>query len=400
MSLAALTCLVACGGGGTEPSGSSWPEGFYLNVDPDAIILGIDSSFHLGAAVYTEDDIPNLDPPLIYSSSNSNVAAVNVAGTVLAVGAGTATITVRSKNLEFALPVSIVPSGIRLAHVPLSSWIAPPWSVAVHGDDVYVGTAGSGGGLYHGSLANRTVNATPILPATVNDMVIGLAGDTIWLANTPGATMGAFSLPSTASLGSTANLGGHVISLARWQNGNGFFIGTEPGNLVSVSGDSQVTATFSSSLGAVRSLAVSPQDDMLYAGIGASLLKLTLLNDTVIAASTILQVGEVRDLDIAPDGTALYVATGLETFDIVNLASNQTEEIPVMGLSESIQLLPDGHTVAITTLGFGGRVFLYDTLTREFTRAWSLGETLRDVTIAPNGIIIVVNETGWVDFLQ
>jgi hypothetical protein len=399
-----LALIVSCGG--TDPSNgdsNKYPSGWYMIANPAAMILGPDSSFHIGASVY--NDLGNYVPdvPIEYSSDNSGVAMVDDTGTVTGTGLGTATITISSKNLVETRTVIIVPSGTILGHVPLGSPTSPPWSVAIHGDNVYVGTVG-GGALYTGSIASRTVSASALPTGEVADIVLSAAGDTAWIANGPAGTIRTVSLPAGTTLDISNGLVAEgYFSLARSRTTSGFFAGTDLNRLQSFTNTLDVVASVPKGLGVARVLVASTQQDLIYAGIGADVFRFTVDHDTLSTATSVLTVpgpGAVRDFALLPDNTTLYVATELELFTIVTVSSGAKVDVPLFGVSEAIESSTLGDNVVITSQGWSGRVFLFNTQTHQFTRVWHVGGTPRHAAIAGNGVIVVANNDGWVDFLQ
>lgn len=397
-----IACFAGCGESDPDETPDKWPDGFYLVVDPDAILIAVDSSFTMNWQVYTAMDHLSGKPSIPWTSSNTNVATVDPDGTVHVVGLGTANITGATRDLHETIPVIGVLGGTQLGRASaVGSAVTPPWSVVVQGDNVYIGTS-AGGGVYPGSVASRTVATAPISFGAVYDLLLSAAGDTAWVGDTPGGEVSAIALPGANVLASTSGLfADDVFSLARSADGNTIFAGGATGEIASLTSDLVISAVWPTNLGSVLSLEVDDSRSRVYAGMGSAILFLTIENDTITASQMLMGATDVKDLQRSADGTTLFAAVGnVSGLTIINLVTGQVTVAPMLGIPVGLALSPNGQSLAVTTTGWGGRVTIYNTQTNSFTRTWHVGGEPGHVAFAPGEILVVPNTHEWVDFLQ
>jgi uncharacterized protein YjdB len=93
-----------------------------LRISPASVTLAIASSQQLSVTgTYTDDSVEGVDSLLTWESSEPNIASISTSGVILAVSAGTMSVTASLQGVSEAIQVTVLPNLVSLTINDLSS---------------------------------------------------------------------------------------------------------------------------------------------------------------------------------------------------------------------------------------------------------------------------------------
>ncbi|MGH7580481.1 MAG: YncE family protein, partial [Gemmatimonadales bacterium] len=150
-------------------------------------------------------------------------------------------------------------------------------------------------------------------------------------------------------------------------------------------------------VGSINAITRHPTQPLLYATVtGSSVLEIDAVTGDL--ERTFPLVGGVQGNAVSPDGALLYVADEAATsVHVVNLATG-VEEPSIGGVGGfGLAISPDG---AQLYLAKWDQVYIVDRATGALLRTVSVNGSARRIAFASNGVAVVTNESGWVDFIE
>jgi DNA-binding beta-propeller fold protein YncE len=151
------------------------------------------------------------------------------------------------------------------------------------------------------------------------------------------------------------------------------------------------------SVGSINAFSRHPSDPLLYATVnGTGVLEIN--RETGVVARSFPIAGAVQGTAVALDGSRLYVAEEFtDRIHVRNLLTGASEPTITTVGGFGMALAPGGHFLYLTG---GGHVHIVDRLSGALIRSVNVGGSPRRIAFSPDGIAVVTNEAGWVDFIR
>jgi hypothetical protein len=343
--------------------------------------------------------IPN--PAASFSSDAPAVATVSSGGVVRGVANGSAIITVTSGPLSTTVGVFVgnVPAGVILQHVPLDG---VPWGVRTRGDRYFA--VGAAGVLHAGQGTGFVFSQTIAINGLTLDVEANNAGTRAYVASTfdPESIEGI----AVVNLGTGAvidRLRGAVqdnmFAVALSPDEQHLFVGTGFGvqRIDLSTGAATVLAGVSAS---VTAFSRHPSAPRLYGNMGyASVVEIDSENGNVLRTFNQAgpNFGTLQGTAVSPDGTRLYAA--LEGGDLLSWDLETGAPGPQLtsGGGFGLAVSPDGSVLYVAR---GADVLIVDRASLALLKTVAVGGFARRVAVRPDGVAVVSNESGWVDFIK
>jgi hypothetical protein len=342
--------------------------------------------------------LPIPDLPVLWSSSDEALLVVSSSGVVQSVaGDGSAIITASHGGFSATAEVFIgdAPPGTVLASVPLLG----AWGVTTTASGGYF-VATLDGRLATGSLPGMSLPTVIPVNAQATDVVVNGAGTTAYVA---GAILGGVGPAGIGVVSLTTNTLVDVLPVTQVQpfalalsaDESKVIVGTLEGyQVVDIASKSVVGGQ---ALGMINAITRHPTEPLLYATVTASsVLEIDAVTGDV--ERTFPLGGGVQGNAVSPDGSRLYVADeSLNSVRVVNLATGVEEPSITSAGGFGLAISPDG---AQLYLARWDQVVIVDRATGELVRRVSVSGVARRIAFASNGVALVTNEGGWVDFIE
>jgi WD40 repeat protein len=338
-------------------------------------------------------------PAVSYTSGSPGIFSVSATGLLTSVGPlGQGTLTVTSDTVTQRLPVDVVTAGIpaglvvRTIPVPGSAYAS-----AVAGNGRTAVTL-LGGKLVTGSVASYGFSDTLSLTDTPLGVAINPAGTRAWVAM--GGTVAVVDIATGAVTTPISGLSGaNVLSVVLSPDRTLLFIGADDGVYkVQLSNNKIVGST---PAGCALHLAAHPTQPLLYASMNCG-GEIEEINTTTMAVvRTLGTLGEAQALAVSPDGAMLYAADeSVETVYSWDLATGSPGvSFSTRGYGFGLTLTSD---VLVVTESSTGLVEFFSRLTGGTAYQTNRvgGIPRRPAVNAAGTVIVVPNESGWVDFMK
>jgi uncharacterized protein YjdB len=343
--------------------------------------------------------IPN--PTVAFSSDAPDVASVSIGGLVRGVAEGSATISVASGGLTATVGVFVgdAPPGLILQHVPLDGG---PWGVRVRGDRYFL--VGHVGMLYVGQGTGFGFSQT----IGINGLTLDVDADNANIRAYVASALDDQGLEGIAvvDLGSGAvidHLRGtgtnNLYAVALSPDEEHLFVGT--GSTVErINLSTREVTVVSGVTGSVTTLSRHPTEPRLYGNMGyTSVVEIDSQNGNVLRTfnQPASQFGIVQSTAVAPDGTRLYAA--LESGDLLSWDLDTGALGPRLtnGGGFGLAVSPDGKVLYAAR---GADVLMVDRASLVLLKTVPVGGFVRRIGVRPDGVAVVANDNGWVDFIK
>ncbi len=365
-------------------------------ISPTQVVVPPGGSQQFTATVLSQSGAEIAGAAISWTSDAQSVAIVSPTGLVTAVAAtGVASISAHSDALVASATVFVgtPPAGTVLATVPTAN----PWGVTVTESGRYL-VATTDGRLESGTLPDFGFPITVNLNAQATDVVVNQAGTLAYVAGAndgsgPGG-IGVVNLASNA-LVDVIPVPGTTFAVALSEDESRLIVGTDGGYVVvNISNGNTVGGL---ATGLVNTITRHPTEPLLYATVaGSQVLELDAQTGEVVR--TFSASGGLQGNAVSPDGSLLYVASeSAEQVHIFDLASGA--ELPGITTSGGFGLAisPDGEFVYLTMFS---ELRIVDRETGTLVRTVTLGGWARRIAFSDDGIAVVTNQDGWVDFVR
>lgn len=369
-----------------------------MEISPTSLVLARGASFPFTATVRDQVGLPITGLPVLWSSSNEAILVVSASGVVQSVaGDGTAVLTASHGALSVTADVFIgeAPPGTIIATVQLPG----AWGVTTTAAGGYFVTT-LDGNLARGSLPAMALPTVIPVHAQATDVVINQAGTTAYVAGAileDGGPMGVgvVDLAANELVDVLPVTQIQPLALALSADESKVIVGTGEGfQVVDIASKTilggQVT-------GLINAITRHPTQPLLYATVtGNAVLEIDAVTGAI--ARTFPLVGAVQGNAVSPDGARLYVADeGHLVVHVVNLATGLEEPSIASAGGFGLAISPDG---AHLYLALSNEIRIVDRATGVLLRTVSVNGSPRRIAFLSNGVAVVTNESGWVDFVH
>jgi uncharacterized protein YjdB len=373
-----------------------------LQVSPTNVVIAPGGQQTISAVVLDAVGDPMPGQPITYASDAPAVATVSSSGVVRGVAAGSTVISVRSGSLSATVGVFVgsAPPGTILATTTLP---VSPWGARAVGDWYFVTI--SNGQLFGGQGTGFTFPMSLDISGLILDVEVNAAGTRAYVAAAvtpqPVEGIGVVDLTTSTVVDVLPGAGtGSMLAVALSTDESHLFVGTNGG----VERIDLTTGTATAVLGitgGVTAFSRHPTAPRLYGNMGyAAVVEIDAESGTVLRIFRPAEHGvggTVQGTAVAPDGSHVYVA--LEGGDLLswNLATDALGPKLTAGGGFGLALSPDGEFLYVAR---GGEVLIVDRASLVLLRRVTVGGWARRIAVREDGVALVTNENGWVDFIK
>ena len=372
-----------------------------LEVTPTSIVLQAGGVQPLTVRVLDGFGTPIPDAGVAFSSGDAGVASVSIGGLVRAEADGSTIITVTSGTLTATVGTFVgeVPPGVILQHVVVEG---STWGVRTKGDRYLVTGpsaflhAGQGTGFGFSQaipVAGLTLDVDLITRPTVNWAYVVSAQD-------PGGAeaVAVVDLDAGEVIDFVEGSGQNLYAVALSPDEEFLFLGTGSGaERVSLT-TGQVTV-LGGVTGSVTVWGRHPTLARLYGNMGyGSVVEIDSETGNVLRTFTPTGIfSPVQSTAVSPDGTRLYAA--IEGGDLLSWDLETGAAGPRLtgGGGFGLAVSPDGKVLYVAR---GTEVLLVDRASLTLLKTVEVGGSTRRVGVRGDGVAVVGNEGGWVDFIK
>lgn len=383
--LAAAAAVLATGCGSSGPT-EVVAVPYEIRVTPQSLSMIRDSTHELGVVVLDAAGAPIPTAPLVFSTSDSNVARVSASGRVSAVGAGTATLTVRSAPASASIVV-VVTNPVPPASIEISpSTAVLPGSVQVQLTAVARDSAGD---VIDGAPITFSSRAPTIVSVSATGLVSRVGVGTTYVIATSGPVSDSALVTAVIE---RLSVGGFPFGVAVSAAGVGFVTRASVNAVARFDLPSPVMTGSVAAGSFPTSVAFSLTGDRAYVG------------NQFDASVHVIDVAAGADVDSARiNGTVLAVATSGDTLLVVGTDAGQVYvvELPSLALIDSVAV--PGYVNAMALRGWllyassptVGVVTEIDLAARQVARSLPVGGTPQGLAVSTDGnSLYVANESG------
>jgi uncharacterized protein YjdB len=353
-----------------------------LRISPASVTLAIASSQQLSVTgTYTDDSVEGVDNLVTWQSSDSSVATISTSGMVLAISAGTVSVTANLQGVSEAKQVTVLPNLVSLSSTEVIPSLKifdtfqltltgiysdastqnltslATWSVV----DVTVLSVSSTGlvsalsagttlvtALYKGLTVERSISVKALA-----DLSISPTSMTLAIASSEQLSVtGRYTDNSVEALGSVVTWQTTDVNVASISN-SGVVLGVATGTISITASVGSVSSSLSVTVSpaTLRSIVVSSQVSQLAAGLTASLSAKGLYSDGTEQVLSGQVVWSVSDESIASIDPETGLLTALETGTVSVIAtkeglSNALSFFVTQATLSSIAISPSDITLA------------------------------------------------------
>jgi DNA-binding beta-propeller fold protein YncE len=367
-----------------------------IQVTPSGVVIPPGGSQQLTATVRDVLGQAIAGAPVNYISNSPALVSVSTTGLVTSIaGTGSGTITITSDTLQKTVGVFVGtgPTGTVVATTPVGG-AAYAAAVASTGATVvsvlYTSTA------VRGTLPGYTFPTTYDLGAEPLGVGISPDGTTAYVARRYAASIAVVDLTNNVVGSPIVGLGGEVFTVLVSPDGQ--YVFAAGGTAIYKVDAASRTILDSIQLSALH-LAAHPTQPLLYAsgfqGDAAEIDYVSMTQTRSFGPVTYPQA-----VAVAPDGSTLYFADegglGVRAYDL----STGTERSPIMTESGSFGLAVTADFLVVTETSVG-LVEVFDRRSGvRINRIVVGGGPRRPAVNAAGDVIVVPNESGWVDFIR
>lgn len=367
-----------------------------IAISPTSLVLARGGSFPFTATVRDEVGLPIPGLSVLWSSSNEALLVVSASGVVQSVaGDGAASVTASLGALSASAEVFIgdAPPGTILASVPLPG----AWGVTTTADGGYF-VSTLDGHLARGALPAMALPTVIPVNAQATDAVVDQAGTTVYVATAilgGPAGIGVVNLATNTLVDVLPVSQVQPLTVALSADESKVIVGTGEGyQVVDIASR---TILGGQVVGSINTITRHPTKPLLYATVtGSSVLEIDAVTGDL--ERTFPLSGGVQGNAVSPDGARLYVADEVTTsVHVVNLATGVEEPSIATAGGFGLAVSPDG---AHLYLAKWDQVRIVDRATGALLRTVTVSGSARRIAFASNGVAVVTNESGWVDFIE
>ena len=391
MAMVGVVLGVAACGSSNTPN----PVPARIVVVPDTVRLVQGATQQLNAMV-KDGDGNTIDGTITWTGGS--VATVSATGLLTSIAAGQGTVTATAGTVSTDVPVVITghPEGVQGPRLPLTN---RPFGVAVGGDSVLLATQLDGGTVGKSRTNLATFPGSIVVGSVPTDVTFSANSLEGYVTNQGTHDVGVLSVPA----------GSQPTSVA--VPGDPFRVRRGTGSIVYVTGNADsVFAINTVTQQIVGRVAVGLDPNGIAISADGSRLYVTNLSSgdlsevntgTMAVVRTITLGGVPQDVVVSPDGTELYVANEAGAMQVVTLSSGVvTAASSATGGLFGLALSPDGARLVGSRPGSGSVLFI-DRATRAVLGSVATGGFPRRVAFDLLGsIVVVANESGWVDLIR
>ena len=195
-------------------------------------------------------------------------------------------------------------------------------------------------------------------------------------------------------------VGGHPLGAVLSRDGQTLYVSTNRDRLVALSLSRQCVVADIPIPHASPQLCLHPSGRRVY----ASGWRRGVVAEIDVPALRLLRTfelgGTVQDVAVTADGQTLYAANEAGRLDVVHLPTGKRSSmLKVASAALGLALSADGADVIVGLL-HAGQVLIVDRRTLQVRATLHTGGVPRLMAADPNGLVLVANEAGWVDFIH
>ena len=387
--------LVACGGSGsTEPGHSTATT---IVVAPDSLNFRVSDSQQLTATVLDGQGAQLTGTAVTFSSSDSAIARVSPGGAVTARATGHTTVIASSGSVKKSVPVVVraLPATAVVARVDVGGC---PYGIAVAPTGTAFVSQICGSSTTRLSLPGLTVATSVATPSQPAHVAINPAGTTAYTANQSGRSVSIIDVAS-GTITKTIPLGHDGFNVLVSADGAKVYVTTADAVMFVLDAATR-TIVDSVRVGAeANGLALDPTRPLLYVS-SISAGTLTAIDTRTNAVTRTYALGvQPQRIAVSPDGTELYAADNSAGFVVLNLTTGAQQMVDIGGSGLGLAMDRQGDYVYVSVL-FTGKVAAVDRRTHTVAGTVMTGGDPRNIAIAPDGGVLVSNQSGWVSLLR
>jgi len=332
-----------------------------------------------------------------FTSSDPRIVGVSPTGLVTSAGPiGAATITAQFATFTASAHVTVRDSNIvarlALSGRPFDAEISPSGVIYVTRLDV--------GLVSRLNLAERAFTSAVAVGSVPSRVTFNASGSTAYVSNQFSDDVGIIDVSTNTQAGvipTTGDPGPVALSI----DGAALFVTTNADRLYRISLASRAPTDSLGLPATSHHLVVHPGGNLLYVATreGGSVLEVDAR--TLAVTRTFPLGGRTNGMVLSPDHGTLYVANDhLSLIHVITLSTGSVGSIALSGGPFALGLGPDGTRV-YATLTSNGIVQVVDRASRQVVQTIETGGAPRvPVAAATQGLVVVANESGWVDLLR
>jgi Big-like domain-containing protein len=365
-------------------------------VPTDLILSPGASSVPLAVTVRDAVGVPIVGAPVTFTSNAPAVFSVSPGGVVTSLGPnGSGTVTVASGSLSTPVGVFVGagPAGniVQTTMVPGAAYGA-----AITDAGAMVVSLASGPSVVRGDLPAFTFPTTVTVPFQPLGVAVNHAGTRAYAGTSAGVAV--IDLVTNTLLTSFAfgGPGNNVIAVAVSDDDQTLYVGANGWVWKVDAATGQAVDSVSVNTG--LHLALHPSQPLLYVSVPYVDRVMEVNTTTMDTVRSFGPGSTIQAIAVAPNGAELYVANESSGLDVYDLSTGRkTQSVQVGG---AFGLVASSSFIYLTQ-ALPGKVTILDRVARVVLKRITVnGVPRRPALNAAGTMLVVPNESGWVDFIQ
>ena len=391
-AFAGVTCGSSDPGPGTQP-----PIPATVVLSADSVNLLVGAARQLSATVLDQSGSQISGVAVTFTSANATVASVTAGGLLGGQAPGVTSVTAAAAPASTTIPVVVRPA-------PATAVIASrdvggcPYGVAVAATGVGYVTQVCGEAVTRFQMSGGVLSGEVAVGSTPAHVAIAPDGGTAYVVNQYGQRLTILNTATNVVI-DTVPLGHEGYNVAVAPDGQRVYVTTGDGWVFAVHAGTHAIIDSARAGSGANGLAFHPTAPRLFvSSIHAGTV--TAINTGTMAIERTYSVGGLlQRIAVSPSGTTLYAADETFKLDFLNLTTGAVVSRPLAGLAIGLALSPTGDYVYVS-LPLLGKVMVVDALSRVIVDSIVTGGDPRNIANAPGGLLVIANQSGWIDFVQ